>query len=103
MVPDEYAKRILWHFIAGTRGGINRARILKILKDTPKNTNQLAEELHLDYKTVQHHIDVLTQNRLIEPSKQDAYGALYFLSPMMQQNYQAFEEIWVRIGSRQIK
>jgi predicted transcriptional regulator len=100
MVPNIYTKRILLYLIAGTKGGINRARILKSLKAEPKNTNRLAQELQLDYKTVQHHIDVLVEHKLIEPSKQDAYGALYFLTPLMEDGYQMFEEIWAKIGSR---
>lgn len=103
MVPDIYTRRTLWHLIAGTRGGINRAKILRMLREMPKNINQIAEELQLDYKTVKHHVAVLSQNKLIEPSKENAYGALYFLSPIMEENYQFLEEIWAKIGRRQIK
>ena len=99
MPPDIYTKRLLYYLIAGTRGGVNRAKILKTLKDTPKNANQLAQEMKLDYKTVQHHIEVLIKNRLIEPSSADTYGTLYFLSPRMEESYPILEEIWAKIGS----
>ncbi len=52
-------KRLLWWLIAGTRGGVNRARIILALHDLPSNANQLAEHLGLDYKTIRHHLDVL--------------------------------------------
>ncbi|HIE30965.1 MAG TPA: ArsR family transcriptional regulator, partial [Methanosarcinales archaeon] len=34
-------KRMLWWLIAGTKGGVNRARIIKILHERPYNANQL--------------------------------------------------------------
>ncbi|MEK6988099.1 MAG: winged helix-turn-helix domain-containing protein, partial [Candidatus Thermoplasmatota archaeon] len=53
--------RRLWYLIAGTRGGINRARILWSLRNRPHNANDLAEFLGLDYKTVRHHLDILRE------------------------------------------
>jgi transcriptional regulator, ArsR family len=50
---------VLWQALAGTRGGPNRARILRLLEERPRNANQLAEELDLAYNTVRHHLDVL--------------------------------------------
>lgn len=49
-------KRILWWLIAGTKGGVNRARIINILNERPYNANQLSEVVDLDYKTVRHHL-----------------------------------------------
>ena len=57
-------KKILWWLIAGTKGGINRARILSLLNERPYNAHQLAEKLDLDYKTVRHHIKVLEDNNI---------------------------------------
>src|SRR5437870_331087 len=50
--------RRLWYLIAGTRGGINRARILWILHDRPHYANYLATQLTLGYKTVRQHLHV---------------------------------------------
>ena len=50
---------VLWYVFTGTRGGPNRVRLLKAVDERPRNANQLAEELDLDYKTVRHHLDVL--------------------------------------------
>jgi DNA-binding transcriptional ArsR family regulator len=48
--------------------------------------------MKLDYKTVRHHLTVLEKNRIIS-SIGDKYGATYFLSQMMEENYTLFEEI----------
>ena len=86
-------KRLLWYLIAGTNGGVNRARIIKCLQERPYNANQIAEKLNLDYKTVRHHIKVLEDNNIIVSSG-DKYGTLYFLSSDMENNLDVFEEIW---------
>ncbi len=87
--------------IAGKRGGINRARIIKALADRPYNMHQLSEELNLSYKTVRHHVKILEKNNIIKPVG-DTYGKLYFLSSEMEENYDVFEEIWEKIGENQI-
>ncbi len=85
-------KRMLWWLIAGSRGGKTRARIIKTLRDRPLNANQLSEKLGYDYKTVRHHIDVLLDNKIIT-MEGDRYGAVYFLSEEMENNYNLFLEI----------
>ncbi|MBI4416876.1 MAG: ArsR family transcriptional regulator, partial [Euryarchaeota archaeon] len=37
----------LWHLIVGTRGGLNRAKIIHLLHDRPYNANALAAALQL--------------------------------------------------------
>lgn len=92
-------RHLLGWLIAGTRGGPTRARIIEILKETPQNANQLATSMKLDYKTVRHHLTVLEKNRLIS-SIGDKYGASYFLSQMMEENYMLFEEILNRLWKK---
>ena len=65
MTSDPNAKRLLWFVFTGSRGGLNRLKIISILKENPLNINQLAKELSLDYKAIQHHIKVLEKNNLI--------------------------------------
>jgi len=89
-------KRLLWWLIAATRGGVNRARIIQMLHERPYNTNQLAEALNLDYKTVQHHLRVLEKNKIIVSSG-ERYGKMYFLSDAMEENYGLFEYILDRM------
>lgn len=92
-------KKLLWWLIAGMKGGINRARIIKALYERPYNANQLSEELNLDYKTIRHHIKILEQNNVIKSSG-EKYGKMYFLSNEMEENYNVFNEIWEQIGKK---
>ena len=86
-------KVFLWWLIAGSKGGENRARIIKELNNRPYNVNQLAEKLYLDYKTVRYHIDILEENDIVE-STGKKYGALYFLKNKMETEYNVFLDIW---------
>jgi len=93
-------KYLLWWLIAGTRGGVTRAQIIKALKETPQNANQLASVLEKDYRTIRHHLKVLQKNRIIT-SAGDGYGTTYFLSPVMEENYALFEEILKKIWKKE--
>jgi predicted transcriptional regulator len=95
-------KYVLGWLIAGTRGGVTRAQIILALKETPKNANQLANLLEMDYRTIRHHLRVLEKNRIIT-SAGDRYGLTYFLSPEMEMNYVLFEEIWNKFGKKEKK
>ena len=94
-------KQLLWWVIAGSEGGLNRARIINHIREQPSNANQLAEVLELDYKTIRHHLDVLDKNNLITTMGKK-YGKMYFLSTLLEENYEVFEEIWVRIGKNKV-
>jgi len=83
---------VLWYVLAGTRGGPNRARIVRALDDRPRNANQLAEDLDLNYDTVRHHLDVLTDNDILEASGDD-YGAVYLPSDVAEDHWDIIEEI----------
>jgi len=85
-------KKFLWELLVGTKGGMNRARIIDELNNRPYNINQLAEKLGLDYKTVRHHIEVLENNNMVI-STGKKYGALYFLSDKLEENYDSFLKI----------
>ena len=85
-------EKALWYLIAGTRGGENRARVIRCLLERPRNPNQLAEELELDYNTVKHHLDMLEEHDVVERSGDD-YGALYFVTDRFEHHRETFEEI----------
>lgn len=93
-------RKRLWYLIAGTRGGLNRARILLLLRQKPSNVNEVAEILDLDYKTVRHHLDVLHENGFVMVSSDQHYGALYSLAPVLQNHFEDFNEIWDRFGEK---
>jgi DNA-binding transcriptional ArsR family regulator len=92
-------KYLLGWLIAGTRGGISRAKIIQILRETPQNANQLANQLGMDYRTIRHHLSVLEKNKIIT-STGEGYGVTYFLSPTMEANYAVFEEILKKIWKK---
>lgn len=82
----------LWYVLSGTRGGANRARILRALDERPRNANQLAEDLELDYKTIRHHLDVLQDNNVVTSSG-DGYGSVYLPTEAAQVHWDTVEEI----------
>ena len=92
MANDPDAKRLLWFVFAGSRGGLNRLKIISKLRENPYNTNQLAKEMGLDYKAIQHHIRVLEKNNMITKVG-EKYNVTYFISTYLEVNMEAFEEI----------
>jgi DNA-binding transcriptional ArsR family regulator len=83
---------VLWYVLTGTRGGKNRVRILRAIDERPRNANQLAEDLDLDYKTVRHHLDVLMDNDIVTNSGDD-YGAVYLPTDRARHYWDTVEEI----------
>jgi DNA-binding transcriptional ArsR family regulator len=83
---------VLWYVLTGTRGGTNRVRILRAIDERPRNANQLAEDLDLDYKTVRHHLDVLMDNDIVTKSGDD-YGAVYLPTDRARHHWDTIEEI----------
>ncbi len=92
MANDPYAKRLLWFVFAGSRGGLNRLRLVSAIKEKPLNTNQLAKELSLDYKAIQHHIGVLEKNNIITRLG-EKYNVTFFISNFLEVNMDSFNEI----------
>jgi predicted transcriptional regulator len=92
MTRDPDVKRLLWFVFTGTRGGLNRLKIISKLKEKPLNINQLANEFGLDYKAIQHHIKVLEKNNLITKMG-EKYGIMYFISTFLEVNMETFDEI----------
>lgn len=94
---DPRFKRVLWYLVGSTKGGANRAKILKLLNERPANPNQVSVVLKLDYKTVLHHLKILSENGLVITDDKDKYGATYFLTPLMENNYESFRAIMEKI------
>ena len=84
--------KALWYLLTATRGGENRARIIRSLSERPRNANQLATSLDLEYKTVRHHLDMLEDHGVVE-SGDNEYGKLYFLTDQFEQHREAFETV----------
>jgi len=92
MSEDPELLRLLWYLLGGTRGGESRARIIIALKERPSNLNQLATRLGVQYRLVQHHIEVLKRNSLVTAAGEH-YGMTYFLAPWLDSHFRIFEEV----------
>jgi DNA-binding transcriptional ArsR family regulator len=92
-------RRVIWWLIVGTKGGVNRARILRALHERPYNANQLSEVLGLDYKTVRHHLKVLLDNKVITEAG-GGYGMVYFLSEGMEGEYEVFKDYLDKVWTK---
>ncbi|HMA83441.1 MAG TPA: winged helix-turn-helix domain-containing protein [Candidatus Thermoplasmatota archaeon] len=92
--------RLLWWLLSGTTGGFNRGRILQALFAQPRNANELANFLEIDYKTIRHHLKVLKKNNLVT-TMGSGYGTMYFPSELLEENKEKFDEIWNKIGKKQ--
>jgi DNA-binding transcriptional ArsR family regulator len=100
-MSDPTARRLLWYLFAGSKGGENRIKIINLLQDTPLNINRMAEALDLDYKAVQHHVDVLEKNNLVYRMG-EKYGIMYFVSNYLESNMDTFREIVAKINKSKI-
>jgi len=87
---------VLWQTLAGTRGGPNRARVLRALDEQPRNANRLAEDLDLAYNTIRHHLEVLEDNGVIT-SSDASYGVIYLPSERTQNNWDTVEQILTQV------
>jgi len=85
-------KKLFWLLFAGSRGSDARIRIMSVLRKRPRNKNQLATELGIDYKNIQHHIKILEKNNLVKKTG-NQYGMTYYVSELFMHNEIAFDEI----------
>jgi len=81
-----------WLFI-GTKGGINRIKIVKLLYENPYNAKNISDKLELNYKTVRHHLRLLEEHDIVTTPPGIRYGAVYFLTEEMKENYDLLEKI----------
>jgi DNA-binding transcriptional ArsR family regulator len=83
---------ILWQLLASSRGADTRVRLLQAIEERPRNPNQLAEALGMDYTTITHHLRVLEENNVVTASSDD-YGAVYLLTDQVRAHWDTVEEI----------
>jgi len=83
---------VLWHLLASSRGGPSRIRLLRAIDERPRNANQLAEALELDYTTVRHHLRRLEENNVVRSSDDD-YGAVYLWTDLAEAHRETIESI----------
>ena len=97
MTDDPEFRRLLLFLLGGSRGGENRARIIRRLRTHPSNMNQLAGDLGLQYKAIQHHVRILMSNSLLVASG-ERYGMIYSLNPWFEAHIDIFEQVCVKLG-----
>ncbi len=85
-------ERLLWWLFAGSAGAATRKLVLFSIKEKPRNAQQLAIALKLDYTTVRHHLKVLESNRLVLTAG-EKYGKVYFVSESMEAHWDKLLEI----------
>ncbi|MFC6905785.1 winged helix-turn-helix domain-containing protein [Halalkalicoccus tibetensis] len=91
-------EKTLFYLLTGMRGGTNRVRILRSLLEQPKNANQLATDLNLNYKTVRHHLGLLTDHGIVT-STGSQYAEMYFTTDAFSEHREVFERISSDIDS----
>ncbi|MGM0405647.1 MAG: PAS domain S-box protein [Thermoplasmatota archaeon] len=91
-------KQKLSYLLLGLQGGANRIKIIELLKERPYNINQLANKLDVNYRTVKHHIGVLTDNDIVETSDFVSSGEVYFLNSNLENNIELFEDLKQKRG-----
>ena len=85
-------KMLLWSTFAGSKGCINRVKIISQLKKMPLNTNQLSKQLGLDYKVIERHLEILEKHELVIKVG-NRYGSTFFLSSLLENNLNLFDEV----------
>ena len=80
------------NLLLGRKGGRTTIRIIDQLLKHPYNTNQLSNELNLDYKTVKYHINLILKSDLVVQSEVK-YGGLYFPTDKLINNLNEYEQI----------
>jgi len=83
---------LLWLF-TGSRGGKNRAKIVRLIIKKPLNAYKISEELNLNYNTINHHLKLLQEHNIIYRNKNVKYGALYFVTNNMKSQREMFNNI----------
>ena len=99
----ESLRRLFWWLLVGSRGGPTRLQILMVLREGPANANQIATRLGLNYKTVQHHLRILEENRMII-SEGGKYNVIYRLSPELLDNIDILDSVIenAKIGRKEV-
>jgi len=85
-------KMLLWSTFAGSKGCINRVKIVSQLKKMPLNANQLSKQLKLDYKVIERHLEILEKHGLVIKVG-NRYGSTFFLSSLLESNLNLFDEV----------
>lgn len=81
--------RELYNLIIMRPGGENTMRIIDELLIRPKNANQLAKILNLDYKTITYHLNIICMHNYVIKEKFDNYYS-YFPGDKLIKNLEEY-------------
>lgn len=94
--------RELYSLIAVRNGGFNSMRIIDEILIKPRNANQIANILKLDYKTVTYHLDIIcSHDYLIKEKFNNNYS--YFPSEKLLKNLEEYNRIKESINQERLK
>lgn len=86
-------RRLLEWLLMASRGGETRTKIIELLKERPRNTNQLSEGLGVEWGTINHHLKILEEHGIIY-SRGEKYGKVFFTSRILEDNYDKLSHIF---------
>ena len=103
---DAHMKDLFSSVFTGMSGRYTRLRIIFAITGDPMNSMQLSKQLKLDYKTIQHNVEVLEKNNFII-RKGEGYGDLFFPSDLISSNlptlYSVIRKVEVRLDKAEKK
>jgi DNA-binding MarR family transcriptional regulator len=88
----DYFQQTIYWLIAGSKGGKSRISILKEIEKKPANLNEIAKRTGMNYKTAQHHIELMEKNGLITKIG-NKYGQIYFYSEKLKENAELLKKM----------
>jgi DNA-binding transcriptional ArsR family regulator len=94
-------KYVIGWLVVGSRGGANRLKIIRALKETAQTTKQLASMLKMSHWTVRYQLKILKKNKLITVVGKGR-SVTYVLSQAMEENYSLVEMLLRQMSKGQI-
>ena len=82
---DKHMKELFSSVFTGMSGRYTRLRIICAITEESINLLKLSKKLNLDYKTVQHNIEVMEKNNFIV-REGTGYGDMFFVSELITSN-----------------
>ncbi len=96
---DKHMDKIFSSVFTGMSGRYTRLRIICSITEDPMNTREISKKLELDYKTIQHNIEVLEKNNLIT-REGEGYGDLFFPSELISSNLPTLYHVIRRVEAK---
>lgn len=87
-----YKNKDMANLLLGRKGGRTTVRIIDQILEHPYNTNQLSNELNLDYNTIKYHINLILKSDLVMQGEVK-YGGLFYPTDKLINNLNEYEDI----------